>query len=62
MSYWHNPLVLTRPYKSLGLALILISKFFLFLILKQIQQRFRTIETNQKFLTNTESTPWMAPT
>jgi hypothetical protein len=23
MSYWHTPLVLTRPYKPLGLALIL---------------------------------------
>jgi hypothetical protein len=33
MSYWHNPLVLTRPYKPLGLALILISKFLRFLIL-----------------------------
>jgi hypothetical protein len=27
MSYGHNPLVLTRPYKPLGLALILITKF-----------------------------------
>jgi hypothetical protein len=30
MSYWHNPLVLTRPYKPLELALTLILGFFYF--------------------------------
>jgi hypothetical protein len=30
----HNPLVLTRPYKPLGLTLILISKFLFYFILK----------------------------